>query len=87
MMGIVREMVDNLETGAQLGATTGEDMRYALEIAVAIRESARNGSTPVRFPLTDRSLAMYPQKTRWFYKKTIMGEEAYMAQLAEHKQD
>ena len=87
MMGIVREMVDNLETGAQLGATTGEDMRYALEIAVAIRESARNGSAPVRFPLTDRSLAMYPQKTRWFYKKTIMGEEAYMAQLAEHKQD
>ena len=46
MMGIVREMVDNLETGAQLGATTGEDMRYALEIAVAIRESARNGSAP-----------------------------------------
>ncbi len=85
MLGIVDEMVENLETGAPIGATTGDDMRQALEIAVALRESARNGHAPTRFPVEDRSISMLPQKTRWFYKKTIMGDEAYMAQLADQK--
>ena len=87
MLDIVDEMVENLESGAPIGATTGEDMRRALETAVALRESARNGHAPTRFPVEDRSISMLPQKTRWFYKKTIMGDEAYMAQLAEQKKD
>lgn len=85
MLGIVEEMVENLEHGSPIGATTGDDMRHALEIAVGLRQSARSGHIPVRFPLQDRSITMLPQKSRWFYKKTLMGEQAYMDQLAAQK--
>jgi hypothetical protein len=30
---------------------------------------------------------MLPEKMRWFYKKTLMGNDAYMAQLAAHKRE
>ena len=87
MLGIVNEMVANLDSGAPIGATTGDDMRRALEIAVGLRESARRGHTPVSLPMEDRSISMLPQKSRWFYKKTLMGREAYMQQLAVQKKD
>ncbi len=82
MPGIVKGLVESLETGAPLKLTTGDDMRHALEMAIGLRESARRGHTPVKFPIEDRSLVMLPQRTRWFYKKTLMGSEAYMAQMA-----
>ena len=56
-------------------------------MAIGFRESARNGNTPVRFPIEDRTISMLPQKSRWFYKKTLMVDEAYMAQLAAQKND
>ena len=87
MLGIVDEMVDYLENGASIGATTGADMRHSLEVAIAMRESARNGHAPVRLPIEDRSITMLPQKSRWFYKKTLMGSEAYMAALAQQKRN
>lgn len=87
MLGIVDEMVENLDSGAQIGATTGDDMRRALEIAVGLRESARKGHAPVSLPIEDRSISMLPQKSRWFYKKTLMGREAYMQQLAAQKRE
>ena len=87
MLGIVDEMVENLDSGAPIGATTGDDMRRALEIAVGLRESARRGHAPVSIPIEDRSISMLPQKSRWFYKKTLMGHEAYMQQLAAQKKE
>ena len=87
MLGIVDEMVDNLEKGTPIGASSGDDMRRALELAVALRESARRGHAAVKFPLADRSLTMLPQKSRWFYKKTLLGDAVYMEQLAAQKQD
>jgi predicted dehydrogenase len=87
MSMIADEMVDYLENGRPIGSTRGDDMRHALEIAIAMRESARNGNTPVTLPIEDRSIRMLPQKSRWFYKKTLMGSDAYMAQLAQQKRD
>jgi hypothetical protein len=57
------------------------DPRHALEIALALRESHRRGSD-VSLPLGDRSLVMYPQKMRWYYKKDLHGKEWYAEQMA-----
>jgi predicted dehydrogenase len=44
---------------------TGHDLRQALEVAIAAKQSARLGSVPVRLPLEDRSLSLYPRPYRW----------------------
>ncbi len=86
--GMVRSteaIVEALETGQKVKLTTGEDLRKALEICIAMRESARQQQVPVSLPIEDRRLVMYPQNTRWNYKKEIMGEAAYMDALANLK--
>ena len=87
MLGIVDEIVEYLEKRTPIGASRGDDMRHALEIAIAMRESARDGHKPVRLPIEDRSITMLPEKSRWFYKKTLMGNDDYMAQLAAQKRE
>ena len=81
MKGIVKELVDYLQGGQPPGATSGNDMRHALEIAIALRESQRRGHAAVELPLADRSLAMYPVRARWEYKKEVYGREWYMEQM------
>lgn len=44
---------------------TGHDLRQALEVAIACQHSARLGNAPVRLPLEDRSLTLYPSPYRW----------------------
>lgn len=44
---------------------TGEDLRCALEVAIAAKQSALCGNTPIRLPLADRSLALFPRIYRW----------------------
>lgn len=61
---------------------SGDNGRKVLEMAIALRESHRQGHAPVRFPLEDRSLRMIPSSSRMNYKKPQMGREAYMAQMA-----
>ncbi|MCZ6675665.1 MAG: Gfo/Idh/MocA family oxidoreductase [Candidatus Poribacteria bacterium] len=85
MMGIVQAIVDSLERGDPLKVTTGDDLRHALEIAIGLRESHRRGHTAVKFPIEDRSLVMYPQKSRWHYKKDLWGRERYMEQMRQQK--
>ena len=75
------------EGGGELELPPGDDLRHALEMSIAVRESARRGHAPVTGPLEDRSLTMYPQRSRWHYKKPILGEEAYMNALAQQKID
>jgi hypothetical protein len=87
MIGIVNEIVEYLENEIPIGATKGDDMRHALEAAIGMRESARNGHMPVKFPIQDRNLRMLPEKSRWFYKKTLIGDDAYMEALSKQKQD
>ena len=88
MLAIVDDIMRVLEEGGgELEITTGDDLRHALEMSIAVRESARRGHAPVTVPLEDRSLTMYPQRSRWHYKKPILGEEAYMNALAQQKID
>ena len=44
---------------------TGHDLRQALEVAIAAKQSALLGSAPVRLPLEDRSLSLFPRPYRW----------------------
>lgn len=85
MRAIVDDFMRVLEEGGELAITTGDDLRHALEMSIAVRESARRGHAPVALPLEDRSLTMYPERMRWHYKKGILGREAYMQQLAGQK--
>ena len=88
--GMVRStaaVVEALETGADIKLTTGADLQAALEVCIALRESARRGSVPVELPLADRNLVMYPQNSRWNYKKEQMGHEAYMEALAQQRRE
>ncbi len=77
MIATVQAIVDTLDRGAPLRLTTGEDLQQALEISIAMRESARRGGAPVALPLEDRSLQLFPQKSRWYYKKEVHGVEWY----------
>ncbi len=44
---------------------TGETQRHSLEVAIACKLSAQLGSVPVKLPLEDRSMALYPRPYRW----------------------
>ena len=84
MMTSIDAVVESIDTGDPLPITTGDDLRHSLEIAVALRESARNGSAPFKLPVEDRGIMMYPEVWRWNYKKDIHGVEWYREQMAEH---
>ena len=84
MMTSVDALVESLDTGNPLGMTTGDDLRHSLEIAVALRESARRGNVPVKLPIEDRSIMMYPRRSRWNYKKDIHGADWYREQMRMH---
>ena len=90
MRDSLRTLVNALDRGAsvneRLEMTTGQDLRVALEICIAMRESARCEHVPVRLPLRNRALLMYPKKSRWYYKKEIHGEDWYRDALANYQQ-
>ena len=44
---------------------SGHDLRQALEIAIACKQSAVLGNRPVKLPLEDRSLTLLPSPYRW----------------------
>ena len=54
-VGLVRDLIQCIETGKRPNCS-GEDGRAALEVAIALRESHRNGGRRVNLPLQDRSL-------------------------------
>lgn len=80
----IDQVVAAIDTGKPLGMTTGDDLRHSLEIAIALRESARNGHAPVKLPIKDRSIVMLPQRSRWFYKKEVHGEQWYREAMQTH---
>ena len=87
MMESISSLVDALDNGTELEITTGDDLRQALEIAIGLRESARRNQARVDLPLADRSLAMHPEKWRWYYKKDVYGVEWYREQMKIFKRD
>lgn len=60
----IRSFLAAVETGSEL-AISGRDLRHALEVAIAAKQSARLGNVPIRLPLEDRSLVLYPSVYRW----------------------
>ena len=64
LTGAIRSFLATLETGSELWIS-GHDLRQALEVAIAAKVSALRGSAPVKLPLEDRSLSLYPRPYRW----------------------
>ena len=64
LVSSIRSFVDAVFTGSGL-FISGHDLRQALEIAIASKLSAQLGNQPVKLPLEDRSLTLYPRPYRW----------------------
>ncbi|MBM3933702.1 MAG: Gfo/Idh/MocA family oxidoreductase [SAR202 cluster bacterium] len=79
-MDDIQSIVDAIEKGIELRCSGG-NMRKVLEITLAMRESARRNQAPVRVPLEDRSLAIYPHVSRWLNKKEVFGAEKYAQEI------
>lgn len=66
LTGALRSMIRALESGnPDALAVSGRDLCQAIEIAIALKLSARRGNVRVYLPLPDRELAMYPVPYRW----------------------
>ena len=81
LMDSMRSIVDAVEKGVEPRAS-GTIQHRSLEVAMAMRESARRGSVPVKLPLEDRSVTLMPQRYRWDNKKLLHGEEWYAEQIS-----
>ena len=60
----ILSFLDVLENGGEL-AVSGHDLRQSLEVAIAAKYSALWGNVPLKLPLEDRSLTLYPRAYRW----------------------
>ena len=76
LTGCLRSFLAALETGSEMWIS-GHDLRQALEAAIAARESAVRGSVPMKLPLEDRSLAIYPSAYRWIGGDFATEEETH----------
>ena len=79
-----QSMIDALDGDIEPRAN-GENARAVLELAIALRESARRGFTPVMLPLEHRNLQILPAAGRMYYKKDVHGDAWYAEQLASQK--
>ena len=64
LVASIRSFIDSVKTRSGLWIS-GHDLRQALEVAIACKVSARLGNLPVKLPLEDRSLTLYPRPYRW----------------------
>ena len=64
LTGSIRSLISAIETGSRL-AISGHDLRQALEVAIAIKLSARLGNKSIKLPLVDRSHGLMPAQARW----------------------
>ena len=62
--GLIGSFIAAVKTGSELWVS-GHDLRQALEVAIAAKHSAFLGSVPVKLPLEDRSMSLYPRRERW----------------------
>lgn len=60
----ILSFLDAIENGGEL-YISGHDLRQSLEAAIAAKYSALWGSTPLKLPLENRSLTLYPRPYRW----------------------
>lgn len=64
ILGPITSLIDAVSKGIP-PRISGETQRHALEVAIACKLSAKLGSEPVKLPLADRSMALYPRPYRW----------------------
>ena len=82
----VQAIVDALENDTQpIGS--GDNGRRVLEIAIALRQSHRQGHAPVALPLHDRSLRLFPGTGRLENKKQVYSRDWYMDQVLSQKKE
>ncbi len=81
----VQSIIDALDNDTE-PTGSGDNGRKVLEIAIAMRESHRQGHIPVRLPLQNRSLRIFPHKGRWLNKKEVYGKEWYSDAINNQKQ-
>ena len=60
----ILSFLDVVSNGGEL-FVSGHDLRQSLEVAIAAKYSALWGSVPLKLPLEDRSLTLYPTAYRW----------------------
>ena len=60
----IQSFIDVVSNGGEL-AVSGHDLRQSLEVAIAAKFSALWGTVPLKLPLEDRSLTLYPRDYRW----------------------
>jgi len=66
LVSSIRSFVKSVkEQDEDLLSISGHDLRQALEIAIASKQSALQGNRPVSLPLVDRSLSLLPSPYRW----------------------
>jgi predicted dehydrogenase len=73
----VQSIVDALDQDIE-PRSNGDNGRKVLELAIALRQSHRQGHAPVKLPLEDRSLTLYPRKSRLENKKPDIGPKEYI---------
>ena len=72
LTGSIRSFLAAIETGSEPWIS-GHDLRQALEVAIACNLSAELGSAPVKLPLQDRSMSLYPSGYRWSGRDQVGG--------------
>ena len=77
----IMSLVDVIENGGELWIS-GYDLRQSLEAAIAAKYSALWGSVPLKLPLEDRSLTLYPRQYRW-----LGGDQAGRSQTYEEARE
>ena len=82
-LATIQSMVDALEMDIEPRGN-GDNGRAVLEMAIALRESHRQGHVPVRLPLQDRSLRIIPVPGRWLNKKEVHGREWYAKEISRY---
>ena len=60
----IMSFLEVVENGGEL-AVSGHDLRQSLEVAIAAKYSALWGNVPLKLPLEDRALMLYPRAYRW----------------------
>ena len=70
LAGLLRSFLSAVATGSELWVSA-HDLRQALEVAIAAKQSAVLGNVPVKLPLEDQSLSLYPSRRRWLGKDAV----------------
>ena len=78
----IDSFVSSIDTGIPLRCP-GFVMRNSLEIAIALRESARHNNLPIEMPLTNRNQNLYPVKGRLENKKESLPLGEYETRMNE----